>query len=348
MNKKKIINRIIENKNPISMDEYINLCLYDVKGYYQKKNIIGSSGDFITAPEISQLFGEIIGLYIYLFWKNNIDSFTNLIEIGPGNGTLLKDILNITKTFLKFNNNIEICLIEKNLNLIKLQREKLNYYLNSKYKISWNNDFEDIPKKPCIIYANEFLDCLPVKQFYFKNKVWLEKMVNYNSKEKQLFLEDKEVVNKKILLSLKNENENGVVEYSKERDDYFVKICKFLSNFGGICIIIDYGYDSILKNFTLQAINNNKQANILDNPGDQDITSLVDFNKLIKIAKLNNLKIRNYTSQREFLLSNGLLERKNILLKENHFHKNIIQKGYERLIDKNSMGSLFKILIVSK
>ena len=102
MLKNKIIKKIIKNKKSINFEDYINTCLYDKEGYYSKKNPIGNNGDFVTSPEISQLFGEILGIYIYLIWKNNFSSKFSLIELGPGKGTLLNDILRITKTLPDF------------------------------------------------------------------------------------------------------------------------------------------------------------------------------------------------------------------------------------------------------
>ena len=119
MIKKKIIEKVIKNKKPITIEKYINLCLYSKSGYYNKSKVIGKEGDFITAPEISQLFGEIIGLFILSIWENKINKPINLVELGPGRGTLLIDIINITKYFTKFTKSININLIEKNPKLIK-------------------------------------------------------------------------------------------------------------------------------------------------------------------------------------------------------------------------------------
>ena len=123
-----IINKIINYKQDISIEKYIELCLYGEFGYYKNSKILGKEGDFITAPEISQLFGEIIGLFIYDYWQKKINQKFNLIELGPGKGTLVSDLIRITKNFKNFKNNVNIHLIEKNINLIKEQKKILSKF----------------------------------------------------------------------------------------------------------------------------------------------------------------------------------------------------------------------------
>ena len=199
MIKQKIINKIIKNKKPISIELYTKLCLYDKDGYYKKKDIIGKQGDFVTSPEISQLFGEILGLFIYSIWKNKINKEFNLIELGPGRGTLLLDILNITKTFNNFRNLMNVHLIEKNSNLINTQKINFKKIKLNLQNLKWLKNFNISNKKPSIIFANEFFDCLPIRQFYKKDTKWYEKMINYNKKSKDFNNEDLEIIDSKTL-----------------------------------------------------------------------------------------------------------------------------------------------------
>ena len=146
----------IKKKGEISLDKFIEICLYGDQGYYIKKNPIGINNDFITAPEISQMFGEIIGIFFINYWKEKFKTEFNLIELGPGNGTLISDIIrtsSINKSFVKA---AEITLIEKNINLINHQKKILNK-INFK-KANWNSDFKFKNNKPSIIYSNEFFD----------------------------------------------------------------------------------------------------------------------------------------------------------------------------------------------
>ena len=349
MIKKKIIEKIIETNKPITIEQYINLCLYSKSGYYINSKVIGKEGDFITAPEISQLFGEIIGLFILSIWENKINKPINLVELGPGKGTLLIDIINITKYFTKFRESININLIEINPNLIKEQKKNLINFNSFHKKTRWLRSFNLPTNKPIIVYANEFLDCLPIRQFYKKDTQWFEKMITFDQVSQCFSFVDVKITDVKTLDEIKKYQPKNILEISKIREDYFSKICKHIYNSGGMVIIIDYGYFDMPQYFTLQALCNNKKSNTLDNPGSQDITSLVDFKKLIILAKSYELNIENFSTQREFFLKYGIKERaKKIMEKSTKQQKDIIKKSLKRLIDKNNMGSLFKVLVVSK
>jgi len=348
MTKKKIINKIFKNNKIVSIEKFIKLCLFSKEGYYKKSNVIGKEGDFITSSEISQLFGEIFGIFIIIIWQNKIKKKFNFIELGPGNGTFLMDLLKITNKFKNFNKALNIHLIEKNINLIQKQQKKLldkNYNLN---KITWSKNFNIKNKEPSIIFANEFFDCFPIRQFYYKNNQWFEKMVTVNNDDCSLKFVDSKI-NQSIILNKLQKNSSMILEISKSREDYFNKICRHINLNGGMIIIVDYGYTNYPSNFTLQSTYNNKKSNIFENIGEQDITSLVDFGNLLYLSKKNKLNVEVFTTQREFLLQNGIKERgKKILENCNTVQKKLIKKGLERIIDKEDMGSLFKVLVLSK
>jgi len=349
MHKNIILEKIIKIRKPITIEKFTNLCLYSKNGYYKNTDVIGQSGDFITAPEISQLFGEIIGLYIFDFWKNKINEPFDLIELGPGKGTLLIDILRINYNFNKFKENINIKLIEKNINLILMQKDKL---LKNKVKIkktNWLNNFTSSGLKPTIVIANEFFDCFPIRQFIQKEKKWFEKMIYFNESEKQLKLKDVEIKNIQTREKIKLYTSSNILEISNSREKYFLRICRHIKKVGGMMMVIDYGYLEGIKNFSLQSLHNNRMSNVLENIGYQDITALVDFSSLINLANLCKLKIDIYTSQRDFFIKYGIKERaKKILSKSTNIEKKIINEGMDRIIDANNMGSIFKVLIISK
>ena len=349
MNNKEIFNELLKIKTPINIEKFLKLSLYSKNGYYKKANVIGRRGDFITAPEISQLFGDIIGLFIINYWKENINKSFNLIELGPGLGTLLIDILRVTHTFRIFQKNINLELIESNINLIIEQRKNLFSNGVDINKILWSENFNPRNKKPVIIIANEFLDCLPIRQFYLKKNMWHEKMIELNKNSKIIKLKDIEVKNLETLNKIKKYDPIDILEISKTREEYFFKICKHINNVGGMMIIIDYGYFKKPENFTLQSIYNNKKSNILDNIGNQDISSLVDFKILISLARKSQLKINSFSSQRNFFLDHGINERaKKNLSKSNEKDKYMIKSGLDRIINNKHMGSLFKVLVLSK
>ena len=343
--KKKIIKKINENNGSLRLDYFIDLVLNQKNSYYNSINPIGVKGDFITSPEISQMFGEIIGLYILNHWINNIGSKFNLIELGPGKGTLLEDILRASKIEKKFINSLKIELIEKNEKLIEIQKKTIKS-INIK-KINWSKKFNANSDLPSIIFSNEFFDCLPIRQFYKKNH-WYEKEIKYNSLEDTFSFKDKKIHNKKTLDKLNKYQKNNIAEISSIRLSLFKKICRHLVKNKGLLILIDYGYKNPIKNFTLQSVSMHKKSHIFENLGKQDITSLVNFGELINIANDCKLKILSYCTQREFLIKNGIQKRKE-RLKENlsYTKKENIEKDYVRLTDINGMGNEFKFFIIS-
>ena len=345
----KIIKKIIEFKQPITIEKYIELCLNDDFGYYNNSIAIGKKGDFITSPEISQLFGEILGLFIYFFWDKNIDKNFNLVELGPGRGTLLIDILNITKNYSKFFTSASLHLVEQNKLLITEQKKNLKKIKIYSKDIRWLKSFNISNKQPTIIFANEFFDCLPIRQFFKKNIDWYEKMIFFDKDNKCLQFINKKISDDLILSELSEFKKEETLEISNSRDKYFSKICKHIKLVGGMIILIDYGYFDQPNYFTLQSLYNSKKSNILDNVGSQDITSLVDFKKLIFIAKSNKLNVDTFCTQREFFLQYGIKERAKIIsLNTLKNQKKIINDGLDRIINNKRMGSLFKVLVVSK
>ncbi|PPR47678.1 MAG: hypothetical protein CFH19_00288 [Alphaproteobacteria bacterium MarineAlpha5_Bin9] len=350
--KKKLIKLIDKNSNGILLSHFINCCLFDKDGYYNKKNPIGTKGDFITAPEISQLYGEIIGLYILNTWNNKINSKINYIELGPGKGTLTNDIFRITKKFQDFQNSVDLYFIEINELLRKFQKENINISSNKKNIYFWLDKFNIKNKYPSIIIANEFFDCFSIDQYIKPNKVWLEKRIKYNNIDDKFFLFNSKIKDLEFFEKIKKNfdydiSRNLIIEYSKTREKYFKKLCKHIKKNKGVIIISDYGYKKQPNHSTLLSYQLHNQVNILENPGNQDITSHVDFNSFIKISKSYKLNCI-FSTQRDFLINHGINERlKNIKNKNNKIDTNIIENGYHKLVDNDKMGNLFKFLIVS-
>ena len=345
---KRKINKIklLNNKKNLRLDKFIELALYKRNGYYLSKKPIGRKFDFVTSPEISQMFGEIIGVYLVYHWKEKINSKFNLIELGPGNGTLFKDIERTAKILPNFFENANVNLIEINKELRKIQVKNLNYFKQS--KIRWSKALNFTSKLPSIIYSNEFFDCFPVRQFINNNKNWFERYVKFNEKENKYYSINKRVISKKILDYLSKYKRQKIYEVSYSRNKYFEQICKYIKKNRGMCILFDYGYNKKIKNFTLQAIFNHKKTSIFENIGQQDISSHVNFNELIGIAKQYKLQVNEFVSQRDFLIKYGILERKQkLLIKNSNLNKNLLDEEVDRLINVYRMGNLFKCLVVS-
>ncbi len=341
--KEELKSQIMLDKKDIRLDVFLNKVLFDIKnGYYYTKKPLGKKNDFITSPEVSQMFGEIIGLYLYYIWKTKIDSKFNFIELGPGNGTLFKDIYRSISKYPEFLKLAKIKFIEINKRLINTQKQNLN--IKSEININWSKNLNFSSSYPSIIYSNEFFDCFPVRQFTLKNK-WYEKYISYNKNSDSFFLKNKTIVNKKLLSFLKIYEKEKVLEISFKRNKFFENLCKFIKKRGGLILTIDYGYERNINNFTLQAIQNHKYSNIFENIGEIDISSHVNFKELVQIAKNYKLKVDEYCTQREFLIKYGILERKENLSKSND--SKLINDELDTLINNVKMGSIFKFLVVS-
>ena len=327
------------------IDKFINFSLYNKKlGYYMKKNPIGKKGDFITAPNISRLFTEMIAIWVISFWKSlGSPKKFNLIELGAGNGEMMKTLIESFKNFPVFLKSCNLIIHEKSPILIKEQKKKLQ-----KIDILWKSKIDNIKKIPSIFIANEFFDAMPIKQFRKKNKLWFEKFVNFSDSDEAFFFEKKtdiKKIEKKIGFKIsKNQN---FIEYSKLCLKYLKDISKIIKKNNGGLLVIDYGYfDGKMKN-TLQAVSNHKIANILKNIGNTDITHNLNFNFFQNFIKqIGGLGI-NFTTQNKFLLKMGIKERAETISKNKDFLKKAdIYYRLQRLIDQKQMGDLFKVMLI--
>ena len=335
-----------KSKKIIPLDKFIDIALYDKKrGYYFKKNPFGKDGDYITAPNISKLFSEMLSIWIILFWeKLKFPKKINLIELGGGNGEMIFQMLETFKNFPKFLNSCEISIYEKSLYLRAIQKKKLKGH-----KIKWIKSLDEINKNPIIFIANEFFDALPIKQYLKIKNNWMERYVDILDEKKLKFFYKKiniNLVEKKI--GFKISQNQKIIELSPLSLKYFKLISKKLIISNGGILIIDYGYlGSLMKN-TLQSIYKHKKNNLFENFGHADITHLVNFDLLKKISKKHNLKIQGITTQRKFLINMGILKRAEIISKNVKFtDKANIYFRLKKLIDNNEMGKLFKFMLLT-
>ena len=331
--------------NELPLDKFINLSLYNKKfGYYMKKNPFGKKGDFITAPKISRLFSEMIAIWIISFWQSlGSPKKFNLVELGAGDGEMMKIIIESFKNFPDFFNSCNIFIHEKSPKLIKIQKKKL-----LKNKIIWLSKINKINEKPTIFIANEFFDAIAIKQLIKKKGLWVENFVNFNERKKPFLLQKKiniKKIEKKIDFEIsKNQN---FIEYSEIGLIYLKNIFKIIKkNTGGI-LIIDYGFtDGKMKN-TLQSVSNHKFANILENIGNVDITHKINFKLFENFAKKIGGLINILTTQKKFLINMGIKQRAEIISRNESFLKKAdIYYRLNRLIDEKQMGNLFKVMLI--
>ena len=330
--KEKILKKIKKN-NGIGLDEYLKICLYDQKhGYYFSQNVIGRDGDFITAPEISQIFGELIGLFIINEWIiTNKKKPLQIIEFGPGKGTLASDIIR-TINAIPFLQNIpyEYYLVEISPFLKKEQEKTLE---NSKY-YSWIKGLHDIKDNDGFhfIIANEFFDALPIKQ-HIKNshQKKVERKVIYDEKTQNFMFDIKD--------------DQKVYEYCPMYKEMCDNISNFLAQKTGAMLAIDYGdFQENRTGSTIQGMKNHHYAPIFDNLGSTDISHQVDFYTLSKFLS-KNFHVSPIETQEGFLQKIGIEKRMNQLLQyaSSEQKMNIIS-ACTRLISPQHMGQLFKVL----
>ena len=335
------------DKKDLPLDQFIEFALYDkVNGYYMKKNPFGKEGDFITAPNITRLFSEIIAIWVLTFWKSiGSPNKFNLLELGAGNGEMMKVIIETLKNFPECFNNCNFQIHEKSEFLKKQQQfnlksEKMNWIDNIKI----NNLF------PTIYLANEFFDALPIKQFFKRKEGWVERFVNFKD-EKNAEFKEQLIDIKNIEQNLKFEisKDQEIIEYSPSSFEYLKDISNLIKNNDGGLLIIDYGYLNLKMKETLLAIKNHKHSNILEDIGDSDITYNINFNLFKKfIGQFDDLNFI-ITNQKKFLTSMGIIQRAEIISENIPFSKKSdLFYRIRRLIDEKQMGELFKVMLIKK
>ena len=334
---------LIRNNGPISVAQFMREVLFHPElGYYNQKNPFGRDGDFVTAPEISQVFGELIGAYFaslgmnYYFGKK-----ISLVEMGAGRGTLMEDLLRIIKKIPDFFNYIDIHIIEISPRLKAIQQEKLK-----DYKITWWNDFDSFyaanSANPIFFIANELFDCFAINQLVKTKDGWVEKMICVKE-EKLEFALSSHIQNIKIDTEI-----GAVLEVSTEAEILMEKLVNAVKQSGGIGLIIDYGYSKNEFKNTLQALKNHQHIDVLTEVGNADITALVNFEILEKIAKKFDLKT-SLSTQKHFLELIGIEARRATLINgKTADEKQKINLAINRLIDPEQMGELFKCLAFCK
>ena len=335
------------NKKDLPLDQFIDFALYDkVNGYYMKKNPFGKKGDFITAPNITRLFSEIIAIWVLTFWKSiGSPKKFNLLELGAGNSEMMKVIIETLKNFPECFDNCNFQIHEKSKFLKK--RQQLN--LKSE-NITWINNIKINNSYPTIFLANEFFDALPMKQFFKKNESWVERFVNLKDKKNAEFNEQPiniKDINKDLGFEISKDQE--IIEYSPSSFEYLKDISNLIKKNDGGILIIDYGYLNLKMEETLQAIKNHKYSNILEDIGDSDITYNINFNLFKRfIDQFDDLNFI-ITNQKKFLTSMGIIQRAEIISENIPFsQKSDLFYRIRRLIDEKQMGELFKVMLIKK
>lgn len=340
---KRQILRHIEAAGPMSIAEYTHICMSDPShGYYQQQAPIGRAGDFITAPEISQMFGELIGIWCIEAWRQmgEPEAF-NLIELGPGRGILIADLLRAAQSAPEFLEAATITLVESSPKMQELQRKKLGE------RCVWTPDISKIPAGPSIFIANEFLDVLPFRQFVKHKSQWVERAIGANAEFSELeFTISSGFIDSRLLPeNSENEPDGAVFEIAPAREAIMQMVAEHVKEQGGAALFIDYGHTVSAFGDTFQAVSKHQFTNPLEAPGKADLTNHVDFFPLAKVAKTAGCHIFPILSQGEFLLALGLLERTGTLgQNKDEATQARLKTEAERLALPHQMGDLFQCL----
>ena len=338
--------KFFKKSKVIPVDKFFYNVLYDKKfGYYTSKIPFGMKGDFITSPMISNLFSEMIAIWIVSTWQSfGKPKNFNIVELGPGDGSLADILLRSFKRFPEFNSVKKLFLYEKSSHLKKIQKKKFNK------DVKWINNFDKIQKGPVIFFGNEFFDAIPIKQFKKIKNSLFEK--NYTL-DKDLRI--KQVLKKalishiKIIKSYKSLKKQKFIEFPMLGLKELKKISRKICQLQGCVLLIDYGYLRPKNLNTLQSVMSHKKNNLLNNLGKADITAHINFSLLREFFSKNNLKIKSIITQKQFLEKMGIIERAKIITKKMKFtEQSDLYFRMKRLLSPKYMGELFKVILAYK
>jgi len=331
----------IARDGPISVADYMDACLNDpVHGYYRRQAAIGAAGDFITAPEISQVFGELIGLWCAVVWQQmGAPSAVRLVELGPGRGTLMRDALRAARIVPAFRSALSVELVESNATLEAIQRATLG---DEAVPMSWRPELA-AGSAPTIVIGNEFLDTLPVAQWVWHDGVWRTRGVGLDETGALAFVETEPHVCAKLAAHVGTPHGGEIFE---SRASAFERLADRLSTLGSPfgALLIDYGHAQPGFGDTLQAVSGHNYADPLVAPGHRDLTAQVDFADLAKAMRRAGLACDGPVPQAEFLGQLGAIERASRLMAANPQRAGEIEAGIARLMASAGMGSRFQAI----
>ncbi len=330
----------VRSSGPMSVATYMGLCLtHPTKGYYRTEDPLGTQGDFTTAPEISQMFGELIGFWLVNLWQQMDEpkAFT-LLELGPGRGTLMSDILRVACRAPGFRDALDLRFFETSPALIALQKSRLE-----SYDPQWVETFEQVGDGPLLVIANEFFDALPIRQFIRKPDGWHERMVGLVEGKRAFGLSPTPIPDSAMPEAVANAEMDTMLEVCFAGGEVMSRLAKTVAKQGGAILAIDYGYAQTRTGDTLQGVRNHAYADVLDLPGETDLSAHVDFGALATLARGAGLAAQPLATQGQFLSRLGIDERAAALSRANPGSADDIRTARDRLVAPEQMGDLFKV-----
>ncbi len=335
----------IRAAGPISVADYMAICLGDPEqGYYMRRDPLGLAGDFITAPEVSQMFGEIVGLWLAHMWEAaGRPSPFALIELGPGRGTLMRDALRATRIVPGFLDTARLNLVETSPVLRARQREALAAVGRQP---TWHGSVDTLPDMPTFLIANEFFDALPIRQYERRDGAWVERMVGLDDDGGLAFgLGAGRLAATDTPVAVDGAGNGAVLEMAPAATAIVSRIAARLRDRGGAALIIDYGYARAATGDTLQAVRRHAFADIFTTPGEVDLTAHVNFEALAAAIRTEGAVAHGPIEQGPFLMQLGLAERAHKLAAgRDDDTRTTIREAVERLVGPEEMGQLFKVL----
>lgn len=344
---KKLRGRIMAD-GPLSVADFMQACLADPQfGYYRTRDPLGVGGDFTTAPEISQIFGELIGLWCAEVWRQmGMPDPVRLVELGPGRGTLMADAMRAAAIVPEFVRAAQLHLVETSPVLRAAQQERL-----VGFEPRWHDALGDVPAGAMLLVANEFLDALPVRQFVRGGGQWRERYVNTDGDENFAFCEHPAPLSENGLIPAKLTDAaqaGEIVEIRECTGAAILDLAERAASDPLAALFIDYGYTHSAPGDTFQAVSGHGYADPLAAPGEQDLTAHVDFESLALAARTAGLGVHGPVEQGSFLYSLGLAQRcEQLMKKANANQARTIESAARRLVDPAQMGALFKVLAIT-
>lgn len=351
----KRIKSYIRETGPIPVSEYMSLCLLDpTHGFYPTRDPLGSEGDFITAPEISQMFGEVLGLWVIQSWMDiGSPKRFNLVELGPGRGIMMADILRSVLLDPQCISAVRVHLIEVSAALETVQAQSL---MDTPASVTWTESLSDLPDDPTIIIGNEFLDCLPIRQAvqsdpFAKEKGWQERLIGLDDDGQFRFQLDPAPLSAAMQSLLPSGHQearkDALAEFCPPIYQIMEQIKPLFTAHPGRALFIDYGPETTEFGDTLQALKRHKKVGVFDLPGESDLTARVNFQSLAQVAAQSGLAASPIITQSELLSKLGIEMRAVTLTRHKPDAKPKILRQLHRLMDSEEMGQLFKALCIS-
>jgi len=333
-----VLRERITQHGPLPVDQYMRACLeHPQHGYWQRAATIGADGDFVTAPEISQVFGELIGLWSVVVWQGmGCPSPLHLVELGPGRGTLMRDARRAARAIPRFLDAATIHLIEVSAPLREMQEQTLS----GSNRVTWHRALDQVPPGAAIMIANEFLDALPIRQLVYGGDAWHERVIDVGPASSLRF-----AVGPRVEFRGAAAPENGAIVELRAGKDEVLRTLAVRAE-PRIALFIDYGPAEPSFGDTLQAVRRHAYTDPLIEPGTADLTAHVQFAVLAEKAHAAGLATHGPITQAEFLGRLGIVERTQRLMTANPGRAGEIETAVQRLISPDGMGGLFKVMAV--